>query len=171
MTEWLLLLPAYKRILAVVVLYNIIIKLYLLAIRLTALRNKKAQAWLDGRENLFDDLRNKIRGTDEVIWVHCASAGELEQGKPLIEALKQAYPSFKILVSFFSPSGYAAGKKYEAADIITYLPLDTARNAKQFIEVARPRLVIFVKYEYWYHHLSVAAFHHIPVLLVSSIFR
>lgn len=108
---------------------------------------------------------------DQIIWMHCASAGEFEQGKPLIEELKRIYPSHKMLVSFFSPSGYAAGKKYSHADFITYLPADTGSNAKQFVELVKPQLVIFVKYEYWYHHLSAAAFHHIPLLMVSSIFR
>jgi 3-deoxy-D-manno-octulosonic-acid transferase len=155
----------------VIFIYNLFIELYGFAIRLAAFRNKKAKQWIDGRKDLFDELRTKIGPDDKVIWVHCASAGELEQGKPVIEALKKTYPVFRILVSFFSPSGYAAGKKYDQADIITYLPLDTRQNAKQFISIVNPKLVIFVKYEYWYHHLSTAAFHHIPVLLVSSIFR
>ena len=119
----------------------------------------------------IEDLRHKIQPSDYIIWVHCASAGELEQGKPVIEALKNEYPHCKILLSFFSPSGFAAGKKYDQADIISYLPADTSENARKFIEIVNPKLVVFVKYEYWYHHLSRAAFHHIPILLVSSIFR
>lgn len=103
--------------------------------------------------------------------MHCSSAGEFEQGKPVIEALKRDYPTHKILVSFFSPSGYGVAANYAFADIITYLPLDTHKNALRFIKAIRPELIIFVKYEFWYHHLSVAAFHHIPVLLISASFR
>ena len=103
--------------------------------------------------------------------MHCASAGEFEQGKPVIEELKRNYPTHKILVSFFSPSGYHAGQNYSQADVITYLPTDTRANAKQFFNLIKPELVIFVKYEYWYHHLSVAAFHHVPILMISAIYR
>src|SRR5205085_5925872 len=106
-----------------------------------------------------------------IIWMHCSSAGEFEQGKPLIEALKKDYPTHKVIVSFFSPSGYNVARKYTAADIITYLPLDTKKNADRFIKLIKPQLGIFVKYEYWYHHLSAVAFHHIPLLLISAVFR
>ncbi|MGZ5222296.1 MAG: 3-deoxy-D-manno-octulosonic acid transferase [Chitinophagaceae bacterium] len=105
------------------------------------------------------------------MWIHCASAGELEQGKPVIEALKNNFPSHKILLSLFSPSGYAVAIKYQLADIVTYLPADTRSNAKRIFDIIKPELVIFVKYEYWFHHLSVVAFHHVPLLLVSAIFR
>jgi len=155
----------------VVFLYNLFIRAYVFGIRIAALWNPKAKEWLRGRRNMFDDLAKQIKPEDRIIWMHCASAGEFEQGKPLIEELKQRYPSVKILVSFFSPSGYAVGKKYPHADIITYLPADTGKNAKRFLEVVHPELVIFIKYEYWYHHLSVLAFHHIPALMVSAIFR
>lgn len=103
--------------------------------------------------------------------MHCASAGEFEQGKPVIEKLKQTHPHYKILVSFFSPSGFRLSKTYPYADIITYLPLDTRQNAKRFIETVRPELVVFIKYEYWYYHLSEVAFHHIPLIMASAIFR
>lgn len=135
------------------------------------MRNRKAKDWIAGRKNWYEELKQMLHPDDQIIWMHCASAGEFEQGKPLIEELKRIYPSHKMLVSFFSPSGYAAGKKYSHADFITYLPADTGSNAKQFVELVKPQLVIFVKYEYWYHHLSAAAFHHIPLLMVSSIFR
>lgn len=103
--------------------------------------------------------------------MHCASAGEFEQGKPVAEALKAQHPSYKLLVSFFSPSGYAAAQNYAAADHICYLPLDTRKNAQRFIKTVKPQLAVFVKYEFWYHHLSAAAFHHVPLLLVSGVFR
>ena len=108
---------------------------------------------------------------DSYLWMHCASAGEFEQGKPVLEALKAQYPHYKVLVTFFSPSGYQSGKKYKGADLISYLPLDTKRNAEKFLRLVNPKLVIFIKYEYWYHHLKAVADRKIPLLLVSSIFR
>jgi 3-deoxy-D-manno-octulosonic-acid transferase len=154
-----------------ILLYNISIRLYFLAIRLASFWNKKAKEWLDGRKNLFTALEQQLSGMEKIIWVHCSSAGELEQGKPIIERLKQQYPEHKILLSFYSPSGYKVAATYKHADIITYLPLDTRKNAQRFISQVNPELVIFVKYEFWYHHLSAAAFRHIPVLLVSAVFR
>ncbi|HTM91829.1 MAG TPA: glycosyltransferase N-terminal domain-containing protein [Flavisolibacter sp.] len=152
-------------------IYNLFIRLYVLGIRIASLWNPKGKEWVGGRKNLFKELSAKITGGDKTIWFHCASAGEFEQGKPLIEEMKRVYPSHKIVVSFFSPSGYSAAKKYPYADIITYLPADTRKNAKHFIELIKPELVVFVKYEYWYHHLSAVAFHHIPLIMVSAIFR
>lgn len=152
-------------------IYSIFIRLYFFAIQLASLWNSKAKEWIKGRKNLFEELKQKIKSTDKIIWIHCASAGEFEQGKPVIEKLKQSYPHHKILVSIFSPSGYGSAKKYPYADIVTYLPLDTRMNAKRFIVITKPELVIFVKYEYWYHHLSEIAFHHIPLIMVSAIFR
>ncbi len=154
-----------------ILLYNISIRLYFGAIWLAALWNKKAREWVEGRRNLFSSLDSRIAATDRIIWMHCSSAGEFEQGKPILEQLKKNYPAHKILVSFFSPSGYQVAARYVHADIITYLPLDTRANAKRFIELIRPELAIFVKYEFWYHHLSAAAFRHILVLLVSAVFR
>lgn len=152
-------------------LYNIFIQLYLLGIRIASLWNKKAKQWIDGRKNLFEELEQKIKQGDKIIWLHCASAGEFEQGKPVMEELKTIYPSHKILVSFFSPSGYEAAKNYTPADVITYLPADTKANAKRFVELAQPQLVVFVKYEYWYHHLNAITLRNIPLILISAIFR
>lgn len=152
-------------------IYNLFIRLYALGIRIASSWNPKAKEWINGRKNLFEDLQAKITPGDKIIWFHCASAGEFEQGKPVIEELKRSYPSHKILVSFFSPSGYGAAKKYQHADAIAYLPLDTKKNAKRFVELVKPELAVFVKYEYWYHHLSAVAFHHIPLVMVSAIFR
>jgi 3-deoxy-D-manno-octulosonic-acid transferase len=151
--------------------YNIFIALYRVIIALFALGNKKARAWIEGRKSLFTDLKQKIAPSDRIIWMHCASAGELEQGKPVLERLKTQYPQYKYLVTFFSPSGHEMGKKYKAADLISYLPLDTKANAERFLELVKPELVVFVKYEYWYHHLKIAAERRIPLLLVSAIFR
>ncbi len=162
---------AAKPLSTVVILYSFFIRLYVLAIRLTSLWNAKARAWVEGRKDWAQKLSQAISKDNRLIWVHCASAGELEQAKPLVEALKAAYPQYRVLLSFFSPSGYAAGKKWKGADLITYLPADTAGNAKKFVEIVRPELVVFVKYEYWYHHLTAIARKGIPLLLVSAIFR
>jgi 3-deoxy-D-manno-octulosonic-acid transferase len=151
--------------------YNLFIRLYFIGIRLAATWNKKAAAWINGRKSLFGDLEKAIRGEDRIIWMHCSSAGEFEQGKPLIEAIKQEYPAHKILLSFFSPSGFKMAHNYKYADYITYLPLDTRKNAGDFVTLIKPELVIFVKYEFWYHHLNTVACHHIPLLLVSAVFR
>lgn len=152
-------------------LYNAFIRLYVLGIRIASIRNQKAGEWVAGRKNLLEELSSKITQSDRTIWFHCASAGELEQGKPLIEECKKQYPEHKIVISFFSPSGFAAAQKYQHADVVTYLPADTPENAKRFVELLHPELVVFVKYEYWYHHLAAVAFRHIPLLLISAIFR
>ena len=154
-----------------VFLYDLFISFYVLVLRLAAFRNPKAEAWVKGRKELFKELEHKIVPQDRIIWMHCASAGELEQGKPVIEALKVQYPEHKILVSFFSPSGFSSGKKYPGIDILCYLPADTGANAKRFLDIIKPELVIFVKYEYWYHHLKEVSDRKIPSLLISSIFR
>jgi 3-deoxy-D-manno-octulosonic-acid transferase len=140
-------------------------------IRIASLFNPKAKAWINGRKDIFSRLEQQIKNNDKLIWMHCSSAGEFEQGKPVLEQIKTSYPGYRILVSFFSPSGYSVAKNYPFADIITYLPLDTRSNAEKFIKLVRPELVIFVKYEFWYHHLSALAFRHIPVILISAVFR
>jgi 3-deoxy-D-manno-octulosonic-acid transferase len=152
-------------------LYNLLIRLYVLAVAIAGIWNKKAREWTRGRKGWQEALSAKISPKDGIIWVHCASAGELEQGKPIIEQLKAAYPSHKILISFFSPSGYAVAKKYGEADVISYLPADTKRNAKRFMELVRPQLAVFIKYEFWYHHLKAAATREVPLLLASALFR
>lgn len=153
------------------VLYHISIILYGLAIRLASLWNGKARQWVDGRRNWQQKLRSQPGLNDRIIWVHCSSAGEFEQGKPIIEELKKHYPQHRVLVTFFSPSGYNTAGKYPYADIISYLPLDTPRNAESFMELVKPELVIFIKYEFWYYHLHAAAHRHIPILLASAVFR
>lgn len=151
--------------------YNAFLQLYLFGIRLAAPLNKKAAAWLQGRKTVFEHLQQTIGPNDQVVWIHCSSAGEFEQGKPVIEAIRKSYPQKKILVSFFSPSGYAVANNYPQADVVTYLPLDTKENARRFFALTKPELVIFVKYEFWYHHLSVAHAHQVPILLISAVFR
>jgi len=153
------------------ILYNFFIQCYQLAVSLATFWNPKARQWVNGRENLFQELKKQIKPSDQVIWMHCASAGEFEQGKPVIEHLKKIYSHKKIMVSFFSPSGYAAGKRYDKADLICFLPLDTKKNAEHFLKIVKPQLVVFVKYEYWYHHLKEVRGNNIPLLLISAIFR
>ena len=129
------------------IFYNLFIALYHLAVRLVALWNPKAKEWLEGRKNWAKLLEKQLDKDSSWIWVHCASAGEFEQGKPVIEKIKNIYPSYKVLVTFFSPSGFNAGKKYNHADHISYLPLDTKLNAAQFLDIINPTLVVFVKYD------------------------
>jgi 3-deoxy-D-manno-octulosonic-acid transferase len=152
-------------------LYNIGIRLYVLAIKLSSFWNKKAKSWLDGRKSWEQELKKSINSNLPLIWVHCASAGEFEQGKPVIEALKREYPDHQVLVSFFSPSGYEMGKKYTGADVITYLPIDSHKNAKRFISIIQPQVAIFVKYDFWYHYFQTLAFNHVPLLIIAAVFR
>lgn len=130
--------------------------------------------WLVGRENIFQNLANwraSIGQKDIIIWVHCASLGEFEQGRPLIESIKKNNPTTKILLTFFSPSGYEIRKNYNQADAVFYLPIDSEKNAKQFIEIVQPSFVIWVKYEYWYYYLTALKQKNIPLFLVSAKFR
>ncbi|WP_428400504.1 3-deoxy-D-manno-octulosonic acid transferase [Niabella insulamsoli] len=151
--------------------YHIFLRIYQLGIRLASFFNPKAKRWIDGRKNIFDRMREELPPGGPIIWMHCASLGEFEQGRPVLEKLKADFPTHKIFLSFFSPSGYEVRKNYNGADWVYYLPLDTPANAKQFIEILKPQLVIFVKYEYWYNYLNELKRRHIPTLLISAIFR
>lgn len=153
--------------------YNTGIRLYKAVITLSARLggNKKAQQWLEGREHVWDGLEAALRDKGPVIWVHAASLGEFEQGRPVLEALRKDYPSHSILLTFFSPSGYEVRKNYPGADHVCYLPLDTAANAARFMKAVQPRLAIFIKYEFWYHYLTALYAAKVPVLLISGIFR
>lgn len=132
---------------------------------------KKASLWLSGRQHWRSRMEQAGIGRHPLIWVHAASLGEFEQGRPVLEEFRRQYPGYKILLTFFSPSGYEVRKDYPGADYIYYLPLDTRRNAQDFISIARPALVLFIKYEFWYHFLTELYTRKIPVLLVSGIFR
>jgi 3-deoxy-D-manno-octulosonic-acid transferase len=154
--------------------YNIFLGLYFLGVRLVSWRNQKARLWLVGRRGIFDKLqqwKKSFSVTEKIIWMHCASLGEFEQGRPIIESIKAQYPSYKILLTFFSPSGYEVRKNYSGADGIFYLPLDGKKKANKFIDIVNPSLVIWVKYEYWYYYLTLLKKKNIPVVLVSAIFR
>ncbi len=151
--------------------YKIGVYIYYFGILITSLCNTKAKEWLKGRRNFFTNLKQDIDPNAFPIWIHCASLGEFEQGRPVIESLKKQYPRRKIIITFFSSSGYKIQKNYEYADWITYLPLDTKRNAKQFISTINPSFAIFIKYEFWYNYLKELYDNKIPVFLVSAIFR
>lgn len=137
---------------------------------LAALFNPKAKKWVQGRKHIFKRLETAVAGTDNIVWMHCASLGEFEQGRPLIEKLRSRYPDYKLLLTFFSPSGYEVKKDYKGADWVFYLPMDGPRNAKYFLEIVNPALVIFVKYEFWYYYLKKIKYRDIPLLLVSALF-
>lgn len=168
--------------------YTIFCRLYLLGVRLAARWNPKARLWLEGRKGLLEKLEKagiqhpeaSIRKPEtdspltthhSLVWIHCASLGEFEQGRPVLEALRSRYPGIKILLTFFSPSGYEVRKNYEGADYVFYLPMDSRANARRFLDIVQPSLVIWIKYEYWYHYLTALKKRKIPTLLVSGIFR
>ncbi|NII27475.1 3-deoxy-D-manno-octulosonic acid transferase [Pseudoflavitalea sp. X16] len=180
--------------------YTIFCRFYLLGVRLAALWNPKARLWLEGRKGLLERIQSAIGSNESgeksrepgveswesgvkspdselktpdsrLIWMHCASLGEFEQGRPVLEALRSRYPGIKILLTFFSPSGYEVRKNYEGADYVFYLPMDSRANARRFLDMVQPSLVIWIKYEYWYHYLTALKKRKIPTLLVSGIFR
>jgi 3-deoxy-D-manno-octulosonic-acid transferase len=152
-------------------LYNIGIHLYHFAILVASLSNQKARLWRQGRKNIFERLQTTISGKDSLIWFHCASLGEFEQGRPLIEEIKKTHPEYKILLTFFSPSGYEVRKNYEGVDYIFYLPIDTPGNAKRFISLANPKIAVFVKYEFWFNFQCALKKNNIPLFVVSANFR
>jgi 3-deoxy-D-manno-octulosonic-acid transferase len=153
--------------------YTLSILLYRLAIGAASLSSGKAKLWIAGRSRLFERLEKAVKSlsAEELVWFHCASLGEFEQGRPLIEAYRKDFPSHKILLTFFSPSGFEIRKNYPGADLIFYLPLDTASNARRFISIVKPSKVFFVKYEFWFNFLQELEKNNIPVFLVSGIFR
>ena len=151
--------------------YKIITQSYFLSIKIASLFNKKAKFMIQGRKKWREELKSKIDKKSKYIWFHCASLGEFEQGRPLLEKIKTEKPQYKIILSFFSPSGYQARKDYQFADIVCYLPFDSAQNAKEFIEITNPSLVILVKYEIWYYFLERLNKNKIPTYLISAIFR
>ena len=153
------------------VLYNLSIFFYSILIRLTAPFNVKAKQISNGRRRTFDELQAKIKHDKPIVWVHCASLGEFEQGRPIIEAIRKQYPEYRILLTFFSPSGFEIRKNYDLADYICYLPADTRKNAEKLIKLVRPEIVFFVKYEFWFHYITELKKRNIPLYLVSAIFR
>lgn len=152
-------------------LYHVLIALYGLSIRIASLFSQKARHWISGRHHLFTQLASAVQGEQSWIWVHVSSLGEFEQGRPEIEYIKQENPHIRILLTFFSPSGYLLRRDYAFADYVTYIPLDTWKNAKRFIEIVRPLIAVFVKYDLWYNHLSALEDRNIPTFLISAHLR
>ena len=152
-------------------IYNLTMYILELGIKLAALFSDKPAKMVKGHREVFDLLKSKIDRNAQYIWFHAASLGEFEQGRPLIERIRKEYPQYKILQTFFSPSGYEVRKNYDGADIVCYLPIDTLANAKKFIELVNPCMVFFVKYEFWHNYLNTLYQKGIPTYSVSSIFR
>ncbi len=153
-------------------LYNLSIRLFVLAMGLASLFNKKAKLWKDGRKDLLNDLESWRRKNEgELIWMHCASLGEFEQGRPVIEALRKDFPDVKLLLTFFSPSGFEVRKNYNLVDKVCYLPADTPLNASLFISILHPSSVFFVKYEYWANYFFECKKKSIPLYVISGILR
>ncbi len=153
-------------------LYNLFLVLYSAGVRIASVWNAKAANWVNGRKNIFQVINEELlEKGDRPIWMHCASLGEFEQGRPLLEYIKLNDPQQKIVLTFFSPSGFEVMKDYKGADHVFYLPMDSADNAKKFLDAVNPTLVLWVKYEYWFYYLATLKQRNIPVLLVSGIFR
>jgi len=152
-------------------LYNVFVGLALVSLKVIALFNNKVHLFLAGRKEVFQKLKCDLDPTQKTVWVHAASLGEFEQGRPLIEEIKKQYPEHQLLITFFSPSGYEVRKKYKGATAITYLPIDTVFNAKKFIKIVQPVLAVFIKYEFWPNYLIELKKNAIPTVLVSGIFR
>jgi 3-deoxy-D-manno-octulosonic-acid transferase len=152
-------------------LYNLILLFASQLVKLLALFNPKMKLFVDGRKGVFEKIREKINPTDKTIWFHAASLGEYEQGLPVIEQIKIKYPEHKIVVTFFSPSGYEVRKNNTVADLTIYLPLDTKHNAQLFVELVHPEMVFFIKYEFWPNYLNELKKRIIKTYLISGIFR
>lgn len=152
-------------------MYNIVITLYLIGVAIASLFSEKVRKMWRGERRTIQHLKEHVDPDAKYIWVHAASLGEFEQGRPIIERIKATHPEYKILLTFFSPSGYEVRKNYEGADIICYLPLDTIRNSRRFLRAVRPVCALFIKYEFWYNYLHILKHRQVPVYSVSSIFR
>lgn len=151
--------------------YNLAIEAYSLAIKIVSLFNTRARDWTAGRKNILQSIGSALRAGERRVWFHAASLGEFEQGRPVMESFRQANPDVKIILTFFSPSGYNVRKNYQGADYVFYLPADTPKNAVAFVSVIDPVAAVFIKYEFWYNYLRVLNERHIPSILISGIFR
>ena len=152
-------------------LYSFLIEISLLLLRVVALFSKKIAHFLSVRIHILDTIQEKINPSDRVLWFHCASLGEFEQARPLIVAAKKEYPNHKIVLTFFSPSGYEVQRKYSLADVVTYLPLDRKKSIKRFIEILQPEALFLMKYEFWPNLIKVLKSQNVPIFSISSIFR
>ena len=152
-------------------LYNLGIRLYTVLIQMASLKSFKAKAWIQGRKDIFKQIQDQILPGSQHIWFHFASLGEFEQGRPVLEGMRHRYPEKRILVTFFSPSGYEVRKNSPLADHIFYLPVDSKKNAARFIELVNPSMAVFTKYEYWFHYFTELKRREIPLYIISGIFR
>ena len=152
-------------------IYNIVIYFVLWSIAIASLFNKKVRKMWRGEREAFKVLKQKVDPNAKYIWFHAASLGEFEQGRPLMERIRKEHPQYKILLTFYSPSGYEVRKNYEGADIICYMPVDTRLNAIRFLRLVRPVMAFFIKYEFWSNFLHILKHRNIPTYSVSSIFR
>ena len=150
-------------------MYNLAIYLYLLGVAIYSLFNEKVRKMWRGERDAFRILREQVDPNARYVWSHAASLGEFEQGRPLMEQMKREHPDIKILLTFFSPSGYEVRKNYEGADIICYLPLDTITNARRFLRTVRPEMAFFIKYEFWYNYLHILKHRHVRPSVRKSI--
>lgn len=153
------------------IIYSIFIFAFTFLIRIASLFNPKARLFIGGRKNWRKILEGRIEKNGRYIWFHCASLGEFEQGRPLIEKIRESFKEYKIILTFFSPSGYEMRKNYNGADIVMYLPVDTSSNASKFLDLVKPEKVFFIKYEYWYHFISGTDRREIPMYLASAVFQ
>lgn len=153
-------------------LYRIFIGIYPIAACILGFVNPKAKQWYTGRKEILTQITAALASnTKPIIWMHCASLGEFEQGRPVLEGLQKQYPNYRILLTFFSPSGYEVHKNYAGADYVFYLPMDSAGNARKFLKITNPSIAIFVKYEFWHYYLTELKKLQIPTLLIAGIFR
>ncbi|MCK9639670.1 MAG: 3-deoxy-D-manno-octulosonic acid transferase [Prolixibacteraceae bacterium] len=152
-------------------LYNTGIRFYQFLIWVVSFRNPKAKKWLSGRKNLFEKIKKEVTPGNHLLWFHVSSLGEFEQARPVIEGVKKRFPKYRILLTFFSPSGYELKKDYPFADYVFYLPLDTPRNASKFLDLIQPEKVFFVKYEFWFNFLTELKQREIPTYIFSALFR
>jgi len=152
-------------------LYNLIVQIANFILKILALFSSKIKLFVNGRKSIFEIIESKINATDKTIWFHAASLGEYEQGLPVIERIKEKFPNHKIIVTFFSPSGYEVRKNNLVADVTVYLPLDTKKNAQHFLSLVHPEMVFFIKYEYWPNYLNELRKIGTPTYLISGIFR
>ena len=151
--------------------YHLFLLIYAIGIKISAIGNNKAQLWVKGRKKIHDRIKASCDASPQpIVWMHCASLGEFEQGRELLERIKKQYPSYRILLTFFSPSGYEIRKNYKGADMIFYLPLDGSKNANTFLNNVKPKLALFIKYDSWYYYLHELKSRGIPTLLISAMF-
>lgn len=153
-------------------MYSLLIYLYIAGVKLAALfGHRKARLLVEGHKNIFPLLKERLRPGEKYLWFHVSSLGEFEQGRPVMERLRESHPEYRIVLTFFSPSGYESAKKYQSADIICYLPFDTRRNVGRFLDMLKPEKAFFIKYEFWPNFLAGLKKRGVPTYSVSSIFR